>query len=130
MILEHSERHLAYPVLHYFHSTEPKYSGPLTLTMLDEAISIQQTYKIDNSPHAINWKILRETMDSFTEVLDSLNSFSKDTEPPFISQDEISFLPVNNSHEKIKNSVASLAERRMKLHGMIMRDGWNWEDVN
>jgi hypothetical protein len=129
MILEHSERHLAYPILHYFHSPKPKYSAPLTFTILDEAISIQKTFEIDNSPEAINWKILRETLDSFTDVVDNFNSSSGTSEPPFITQDKIGVLPVNNSPEDIKNSISSLADRRRKLHGMIIRDGWKWEDV-
>ena len=129
MILQHSERHLAYPILHYFHSSKAKYSAPLTFTILDEAISIQKTLGIDNSPNAINWQILRETMDSFTEVLENFSSSSKDTEPPFPYLSNLSNLPVTKSEVEIKLGVSELAERRRKLHGMIIRDGWKWEDV-
>lgn len=128
MILQHSERHLAYPVLHYFHSVKPKYSAPLTFTILDEAISIQKTFEIDKSPNAINWQLLRETMNSFTDVLDNFDSSSKVKEPPFPYLDDLKF-PVNRSQEEIDLAVSELADRRKKLHGMIIRDGWKWEDV-
>ena len=129
MILQHSERHLAYPVLHYFHSTNPKYSAPLTFTILDEAISIQKAFEIDKSPTAINWNILQETLESFIDVLDNYNAASKEAVPPFSYQDKISSLPVNNNREEIKRVVTELAERRKTLHGMIIHDGWEWKDV-
>ncbi len=129
MILQHTERHLAYPVLHYFHSTTPKYSAPLTFTILDEAISIQETFEIDRSPNAISWQILRETMDSYLEVFEKFNATSKEAEPLFPYHDGISNLPVNKSQQEVDNTVSELADRRKKLHGMIMRDGWKWVEL-
>ncbi len=129
MILEHSERHLAYPILHYFHSNTPKYSAPLTFAILDEAISIQKVYKIDNSPRAINWKILSESMDSYINVLRTFNKTEKETEPPFSSIDNLMNIPINKRREEAQPYVSKLAERRKALNGLIRHDGWEWEDV-
>lgn len=129
MILQHSERHLAYPVLHYFHSTIPKYSAPLTFTILDEAISIQETFEIDKSRYSMNWRILRETLNTFIDVQRKFNTTAKISEPPFNYRERLTGLPVNTSSDEIKNSIKGLAERRQLLHGMIIRDGWDWDDV-
>ena len=129
MILEHSERHLAYPVLHYFHSNKPKYSAPLTFTILDEAISIQQTYKIDDSPQARHWEILRRSINSFTDVFSKYGITTELDHPPFSYEQNIEDLPINAATNEIHKSIIDLRERRKSLHGMISRDGWEWKDV-
>lgn len=129
MILQHSERHLAYPVLHYFHSNIPKYSAPLTFTILDEAISIQKIYKIDKSSNTLNWKILEESMDSYIDVLNRFNSPEDETEPPVPKIDNLTHISFNRTTEESKLYIIELAERRKVLHGLIKRDGWKWEDV-
>lgn len=129
MILQHSERHLAYPVLHYFHSTTRKYSAPLTFTILDEAISIQQTYKIDKSANAFNWQVMRETMDSFIDVIKEFDTTAKEPEPQFAYKSNLPDLPITREQDEINKAVSKLAERRKILHGMVVRDGWKWHDV-
>lgn len=129
MILEHSERHLAYPILHYFHSTQPKYSAPLTLTILDEAISIQKTYKIDNTSNSLHWEVLRRSMDSFIEVLGEYDITKELSYPPFSYEPGLKYLPINATTEEINLSISKMTQRRKSLHGMVRRDGWQWKDV-
>lgn len=129
LMLEHSERHLAYPVLHYFHSTKPKYSAPLTFTILDEAISIQQTYKIDDSPSSLHWAILRRSIDSFIDVFDKYGITSELPHPPFSYEQDIKDLPINAGPGEINKSINEMTKRRKSLHGIISRDGWEWKDV-
>jgi len=129
MILSHSERHLAYPILHYFHSTTPKYSAPLTLTILDEAISIQKTYKIDDTPNSLHWEVLRSSMDSFIEVLGKYDITRELSYPPFSYEPGLKYLPINATTEEINLSISKMTQRRKSLHGMVRRDGWQWKDV-
>lgn len=129
MILSHSERHLAYPILHYFHSTTQKYSAPLTLTILDEAISIQLTYKIDDTPNSLHWEVLRRSMDSFIEVLGKYDITRELSYPPFSYEPGLKNLPINATTEEINQSINEMTKRRKSLHGMVNRDGWQWKDV-
>lgn len=129
MILSHSERHLAYPILHYFHSTRPKYSAPLTLTILDEAISIQKTYKIDNTSNSLHWEVLRRSLDSFLEVIGKYDITKELSHPPFSYKQTLENLPINATTEEINLSISKMTQRRKSLHGMVRRDGWQWKDV-
>jgi len=129
MILEHSERHLAYPVLHYFHSTTQKYSAPFTFTILDEAISVQYTYKVDNTSNSLHWDVLRRSIDSFIDVLGNYNITNQISHPPISYEEVFDSLPVHASPLEINQTLKNLEGRRKSLHGMIKRDGWEWEDV-
>src|SRR5690606_22973909 len=129
MILSHSERHLAYPILHYFHSTRPKYSAPLTLTILDEAISIQKTYKIDNTSNSLHWEVLRRSLASFLEVIGKYDITKELSHPPFSYKQTLENLPINATTEEINLSISKMTQRRKSLHGMVRRDGWQWKDV-
>ncbi|MDT0688972.1 hypothetical protein RM549_04200 [Salegentibacter sp. F188] len=128
MILEHSERHLAYPVIRYFHSNELKYSAPLCMAILDEVVTIQEVYKIDKSDKAYNWQILKKSLNSYLDILSK--SYTKPTKeaPPFDYSDDLDFsvLTTDKKHSEI---LEELKTRRKYLMGSVIEDGWKWEDV-
>lgn len=129
MILEHTERHLAYPVLHYFHSPHPKFSAPLTLAILDEAITIQETYQLDTSTQSYNWKILRQSINSYLDVLAGQDSKADKEDPPFPYREKISALNFDVAIIDEKHKLDQLSNRRKSLVRLIKRDGWYWSDV-
>ena len=129
LILEHSERHLAYPVLQYFHSRFPKYSAPLNIAMLDEVISIQETYQLDKSNEAYNWKILRQSIDSFLDIFIKQEPDGDKEAPPFPYQEKLNFIPFSASEEEEQKKLEDLSDRRKLLLHLVERDGWNWDNV-
>ena len=68
-------------------------------------------------------------MDSFIDVIEKFTTTDKEKEPSFPYKENLSNIPVNRSQEEINNAVSQLSERRKTLHGMIKRDGWQWEDI-
>lgn len=129
MILEHSERHFAYPVLHYFHSTRRKYSAPLNIAALDEAITIQEIYQLDKAENQYNWQVLRAALDNYLDKLGSLYIDPADQVPPFDHAKRMSILPHEGHATNVDDKIASFDERRKKLKGLVEKDGWSWEDL-
>lgn len=129
LILEHSERHLAYPVLQYFHSRFPKYSAPLNIAMLDEVISIQETYQLDKSNEAYNWNILRQSIDSFLDVFIKQEANEDKKAPPFPYQEKLDFIPFLASKKEEQKKLEDLSKRRKLLLHLVERDGWDWDNL-
>ncbi|SHG50717.1 Ion channel [Salegentibacter echinorum] len=129
LLLKHGERHLAYPILHYFHSNNKKHSLSLSLAVLDEAMTIQEIYKIDESEKAYHWEVLRGALNNFYYRLDDKFIISAETPPPF---DYKTKLPEEFSKDHIGKQDIDLEKfqnRRCKLLGYIHKNGWTWEDV-
>lgn len=129
LILEHSERHLAYPVLHYFHSRFPKYAAPLNLAMLDEVITIQEAFQLDKSDKAYNWNILRQSLNSFLDIIIKEKPENGEDVPAFPYREKLNSIPFSASEEEEQNKLDSLRDRRKLLLNLIERDGWDWEDL-
>lgn len=129
LLLKHGERHLAYPILHYFHTNKKAHSLSLSLAVLDEVMTIQEVYKIDKSDKAYHWEVLRGALENFYNRLDSQFIISAKAPPPF---DYISKLP----KEFIKDYVGEpdmdlkkFQSHRCKILGYVRKNGWTWEDV-
>ncbi|MGY5847127.1 hypothetical protein ACW6QP_06875 [Salegentibacter sp. HM20] len=129
-IIKHGERHLAYPILHFFHSSDRSHALHISLAVLDEAISIQETYKLDTSEKAYSWEILRKAVDHLKDRL-TTGFMPADCDPPGFEYYESlpeafrKNLKPNDSHldADLRN------ERRARLLEFVTRDGWEWEDV-
>lgn len=129
LLLKHGERHLAYPILHYFHSNNKKHSLSLSLAVLSEAMTIQEVYKIDKSEKVYHWKVLRGALNNFYYRLDDQFIKAADSPPPF---DYKSKLPEEFSKDHVGDPDIKLEKfqgRRRKLLGYIHKNGWRWEDV-
>ena len=129
LLIKHSERHLAYPVLHYFHSSNKLYALPLNLAALDEAMTIQKIYKIDSSENSFHWKILADSLENFYERIDAVVNIKTQHIPPF---DYENHMPKNFPKSLIQQShleINQFDERRKKMLGYVHKDGWDWSDV-
>ncbi|UII21375.1 potassium channel family protein [Fulvivirga ligni] len=130
LILHHKERHLLYPILHYFHSTDDKYAAPKTLTVLDEAITILLYHPdLKEKFHKLDVKVLRNTLDEYLITLNS-TYIGKSKENP--STPDLNLLKMTSSegNEKLKPVFDKLRERRTLLAGLVKKDGWIWKDIN
>lgn len=129
LLIKHSERHLAYPVLHYFHFNNKLYALPLNLAALDGAMIIQKIYQIDNSENSFHWKILADTLDSFYERIHSVVVMETDDIPPFDYKNNLPKGFPNTLLQGPQMSISTFAERRKKVLGYVRNDGWEWDDV-
>lgn len=131
MILKHAERHLAYPILHYFHSNKTSHAVRLNLARLEEALNIQEIYKLDDSEKAYHWKILRGAMDNLSERLSESYAVEEDKPPEFNYWENLS--------DKLRSKVPEerhpieigevINHRRSRILKFIKNDGWTWQDV-
>lgn len=129
LLLKHGERHLAYPVLHYFHNNKKEHSFSLNLAVLDEAITIQEVFKIDKSNKAYNWEILRGALENFYSRLDNRFINSAESPPPF---NYISKLPEEFTRDYIgepQKALEKFQNHRCKVLGYVNENGWTWNDV-
>ncbi|RAJ27722.1 ion channel [Gelidibacter algens] len=129
ILVKHGERHLAYPILHYFHSNDRRYALPLKLATLDEVVLIQKLYNIDDSSKNFHWEILGATLNNFYERLDSNFVIEADEVPPFDYKDK---LPKEFAHKVLSKpqfELKNVEERRKKIRGYVRNDGWTWDDV-
>lgn len=129
LLIKHGERHLAYPILHYFHASKKAHAISLSLAVLDETISIQEIYKIDDSSKSYHWHILRGALDNFYERLDCSFIIAAKEPPPFEYKTKLSDEFADKVMADPQLELSKIAERRKKVLGYIQNDGWTWEDV-
>lgn len=128
MLIKHGERHLAYPILHYFHSNIRWHSLHISIAVLSEACDIQEAYGLDTSEQAYAWKILRKSIVHLeAQHAGGFGPVGSDP-PPF---DYFEGLPA--SLQEGRDPHPALTEerdgQRARLRDYIINDGWEWEDV-
>lgn len=128
-ILKLAQYHLAYPVIHYFHSERRYESLPVKLASLDEALSILM-YKVHKG-NIDDVMTLRRTYNSLTYYLSTLdNAFITpgDDEP---ERPDTTYLNDVSERDSIhgERSDSDLIYRRKLLLAYLQNDGWKWEDM-
>ncbi|WP_340674466.1 ion channel [Natrinema zhouii] len=123
-----TSNHKAYPILHYFHSKQPVQSAIVSVTILDETLSLLK-FGLFNQSHPSNTilKNARSSVESYLETLQ--NSFIKpaDRSPPSPNLDTLreNELPTV-SDEEFTAALADIDERRRTLLGLIESDEREW----
>ena len=127
-VLELGQQHLAYPILHCFHTPERQTAAAPNIVALDEALSILE-YAIPSSQqpdsHAI--ATLRHAISLFLANRHS-TSLKMDAEAPPLPELE-RILAEGASHERMKTGMAAILCRRQLLNSLIQHDGWEWKDI-
>lgn len=126
------QNHRAYPLLHHSHSHIKQKSTPITMSILDEALTIMIYCLPDNTwPNESSLKALRNAITSYLSTLN--NAFiqpSKDApEQPDYDNLIKAGLPVTKDQEKIFDCYKSNGPRRKLLLGLLYTDGWQWSDL-
>jgi hypothetical protein len=134
-ILEHSERLDAYPILHYFQSSQTRESLILNLFKLDEAISIilngteKKQYTSKGYREIL---ILRKAISTFIDSqLPYIFKKKKITVPPV---PKLNLLAQKGqlklrADKDILTSFQSLNKRRKTMHAVLSYNGWQWNDI-
>jgi len=131
MLLLHGQRHLAYPVLHYFHSSERYTAATLSVAVLDETLTllkygIEPVAQIDR----LTLYAARQAMSVFLETLSSTFLEPATEAPPIPALDRIRAGGIPTvSDEAFYSAVSGLARRRQLLLALVQSHGWDWDDV-
>ena len=125
-----TSQHIAYPVLHYYHSANNETSMPTAIVVFDEALSIMK-FAVHHE-HQPNQLLLKEARSSVRHYLDTLNeSFYKPSEtlptvPDFRYLQEAGIALVSEKEYSI--AYEDLQERRKELLGGIEADARPWPE--
>ena len=125
-----AQQHLAFPILHYFHSGDRRTALPLRVAALDEALGYL-LYGLDGCRStARSLHPLRESVGSLLETLQhGFIGGDEDTPPPTplepLIEGGLETKPPADYHHALNEKT----ERRQLLHSHVVMDGWEWSDV-
>ena len=126
-----SQRHLAYPVLHFFRSGERKNAAAPMIARLDEMLTLLRCGLAD--PTAMPRSVTEPLHASLTQFMDTLHSAFIDPEdtppapPPLDRLREAGIATVDDA--TFNRRIAEQADRRRLLLALVHADAWEWDDV-
>ena len=131
MINELAERHLAYPVLFYFHSIERHTAIGPSIAVLDETLSM-----LDCCAPGVQMKSssVVPVRAAITEFLDTLyKAFIAAAETPLPRPDvpglrELGIPMIDD--DDVDEALEVLEGRRRLLKAMIEHDAWDWDEIS
>ena len=125
-----SQRHLAYPVLHYFHSSSRDTAVALNLAVLDEALSYLEWGVEDCGIPDLTLAALRRVIGEYLKTLSSAFIDPAEGAP---SPSPLELLcergVTTTSEDAYLGALQHHAERRKLLVALVRTDGWAWRDV-
>ena len=132
LILQLGQNHSAYPVLHYFHTSNKEEAITINLTALDEAVSILFHF-IPKEKRPIDQAFLplRRAITSYlhTLVAAHIKPAEKAPKSPEIGIMNKFNIPFNEDEENFKTCYKKLEKRRKILLSLLKNDGWTWDDM-
>jgi len=132
-ILSHSQHHMAYPIIHYFHSNRLRESTSVNLAALDEAVTILLLcIPPEARPSKVALRNIRTALTTYLITLegDFLYPSEKDLPLPDLESLHRRGIPLLEDHERIIHEYNQLIKRRRMLRSIIEYGGWNWNDLN
>ncbi|AQL41315.1 hypothetical protein BV210_00665 [Halorientalis sp. IM1011] len=127
-----TSNHKAYPILHYFHSDHPGQSPVVSVSILDETLSLLQ-FGLSERSHPSD-TILRNARSSVENYLETLQSefvepADRSPPPPDLDTLRATGVPVV-SDDAFSESLDELAQRRRTLLGLVESDEREWPSQN
>ncbi len=130
-LTQQGEKHLAYPVLHYFHSVERARSLALSVIALDEALTLLQ-YGIPDKyqPEPAVLGSARRASSAFLKTLKSayLEPATYNPQLPSLELLRSKGIPTVSDEEFFKNTKI-ITKRRRILLALAQNDGWTWDAI-
>lgn len=128
----HAQRHLAYPVLHFFHSAEPRTAVALRVAALSEALRLMRQMPREAQPPPASVRSVRSAIDGFLGTLQSAFVRRSEQEeaperPATEALREVG-LPVREGRYSDTDEEKTRRRRRL-LHALVEDAGWCWKDV-
>ena len=131
LILGLSEQHLAYPVLHYFHTRERSRCLSLSLAALDEAMTLLQ-YAVaeEHRPDTASLKPIRRACSAFLNNLKSDYITPDNYEPQLIPLELLEKHGIPTVGDRaFRTATKQVSRRRKLLLALVRNDGWSWDAV-
>ena len=131
-ITQASQQHLAYPVLHYFQSTDSKAALPVQIARLSEALELLER-AVDPQhrlPETVT-RAARQSIQNYVDVIKPSPPWSDDEElPPEPDLETLrrAGIPVVSQSEHREALTERSGQRRAML-GLVRYSGWPWRHV-
>jgi hypothetical protein len=122
--------HLAYPVLHCFHSSERDAAVAPGIAVLDEALTLLCGVDPKLRPDATVMYPLRGAIEGLLSTLSEAHLEPEEVPPPppsLVALREAGIPTVSDG--EMEGITAGLAKRRRLLLGLVQNEGWQWRDV-
>ncbi len=122
-----AHQHLAYPILHNFHSADTHASLEINLVRLDEALTVFFLSEKCSEELRVNLRPLRNAISYFLDTLNSAFIKKAENEPPLPDFDILKENGFKISAQDFKHE--KLIERRKLLAGWLYNQGWQWQAI-
>jgi hypothetical protein len=124
-IVELTQRHLAYPVLHFFHSADPRSSPPVTIAVLDDALTLLLWGLAPASrPTGPGTTSVRRALDDYVDMVGGQYGDLL-VEPPDLVLDGLAATGAAVvSRAAFAGSLCDLAPRRSALYQVVAAEGF------
>ncbi len=131
MIELHAQRHLAYPVLHYFHSPHRRTAISPSLAALDEALlllaaGVQPRVRLPALAVEPAQKALAGLLATLQQQY--IRASEETPRAPLLHELAEAGIPVVGE-QAFREAVAEQADRRRLLRAFVRNDGWEWEEM-
>ena len=131
-----AQRHLAYPVIHYFHSADDRTATGPRVAALDEALTLIEAAGLDDLDRqsGLDRSVTRPLRQAISDYLSTLEYIFIQTAeasplPPSAEQLVAEGVVDEDIDERIVAICSEYQDRRALLAGYVNHDGYHWEDV-
>ncbi|MBW3577146.1 MAG: hypothetical protein KY462_05300 [Actinobacteria bacterium] len=127
---ELAERHLAYPILHYFHSAERHTAVGPNVAVLDEALTMLRCCVGESTLEPSSTLPLRRAITQFLDTLREafITLADAPAPPPDLGSLRSDGVPLVDKNE-VQAEFEAVSERRRLLLALLRHDAWSWEDL-
>ena len=125
-VLQTTQQHLAYPVLHHFHAADPASSAPRAIAALDDALLLLSEGLDEQArPSSDTLARLRRAIEHYTSTVHSGGHQPQDPPLPDLSPLRDAGVPVVDD-AAFGAAYGAHAGRRQHLDALIRADAWTW----
>jgi hypothetical protein len=126
-LLQVTQQHLAYPVLHHFHAADHRSAAPRALAALDDALVIvSEALPPAQRPGPDTILRLRQALEHYAETVGGSTDTS-DGRPPWPAVDLLRRAGVPTlPADEFAAAAAEHRARRARLHQLVRADAWDW----
>ena len=124
------EGHLAYPVLHCFHSRERETGMAPNIAVLDEVLTLLEGVAPEQRPDPVAIYPLRGGIDRLLSTLADAHLEPERNPPPLPDLRTLRAAGIPTvDDETFRCSLEAATDRRRMLFGLVEKEGWHWDDV-
>ncbi|WP_051364260.1 potassium channel family protein [Pontibacter actiniarum] len=126
-----SEKHMAYPILHYYHAAKSEKANAVALAILDDALmAIKYGVPEEYHPSGTILKSTRSTVQTFLNTLSGAYIEPSNDTPPVPDLSFIKKCGVPTvAEEEFRKKFEEKKQRRKTVYGYLRNSAWKWPVV-